>query len=90
MKITFSSNLSVATLTKATRLAEEIENKQAALAALLNGQTATRGKSVKKASRKFSDAQRAKISAGLKAKWLERKANAAKNPSSTPAAPAQS
>ena len=87
MKITFSANTSVATLRRATALAENIEAKQAELRALLSGQTSTRksGKSVKKASR-FSDAQRALISEGLKRKWAERKA--AKAASATPATPA--
>ena len=48
---------------------------QGELSTLLSGQTVTRKgrKSVSKAGR-FTDAQRAKISAGLKAKWAERKA----------------
>ena len=56
-------------------LAEKIEAMQGELSALLSGQTVTRKgrKSVSKAGR-FTDAQRAKISAGLKAKWAERKA----------------
>lgn len=79
MKITFNPNLSVATLQRATALAESIEQKQAELTALLSGQTVTsRGrKSVSKCSRgggKRTPEQRAAISAGLKAKWVARKA----------------
>ena len=72
MKITFSPNLSVATLQRATALAETIENKQAELRALLSGETLAKGKG-KVSKCKRTPAQRAAISAGLKAKWAERK-----------------
>jgi len=67
--------VNLVTLRRATVLAEKIEAMQGELNALLSGQTVTRKgrKSVSKAGR-FTDAQRAKISAGLKAKWAERKA----------------
>lgn len=87
MKITFNPNMSVATLRKATALAESIEQKQAELQALLSGQTvASQGrKSVKCARGKTrTPEQRAAISAGLKAKWAARKA-AASAPTPTPA-----
>lgn len=81
MKINFSANdVGITVLRRAVALAETIESKQAELRALLRGQTSPR-KSAKSVSRKgrFSPAQRAKISQGLKAKWAERKA--AKNTS---------
>ena len=77
MKITFSPNIGVAVLKRATALAEHIESKQAELRALLNGQTAAprkASKSVSKRANRFTPAQRASISEGLRRKWAERKA----------------
>ena len=92
MKITFSPGLDVRTLRKATALAEVIEAKQAELQALLSGQTVAKGrKSVSKCARGShvrTDAQRAAISAGLKAKWAARKAAAQAAATPAPATPA--
>ena len=88
MKITFNPNLSVAILQRATALAESIEQKQAELIALLSGQTVTsRGrKSVSKCANAHTRTpeQRATISAGLKAKWAERKAVKTTQPAADP------
>jgi len=72
MKIKFGSNLSVATLRKATALAETIEQKQDELNALLRGERGRKGK-VAKCSRQLSPEQRARISEGQRRKWAERK-----------------
>jgi len=77
MRTTFSSNLNVVTLQRATALAETIEQKQAELRALLSGETLAKGKAKGKgkvSKCKRTPAQRAAISAGLKAKWAARKA----------------
>lgn len=87
MKITFKHNVSVATLTAALALAQDIESKQAKLQALLTNDSvrplkAKRAVKRAKKSNRFSPAQRAKISAGLKRKWAERRA--AKNTPTQP------
>lgn len=88
MNATFP-NLSAATLRKATALAETIETKQAELAALLAGKTDPTVRVAKKCSKGCvrTPEQRAKISAGAKARWAARKAASAET-SATPETPA--
>jgi hypothetical protein len=75
MKANTSFNPTPANLRKAAELAESIENMQNELTALLNGTTVTTVAPANKRGRgKFTPAQRARISAGLKAKWAERHA----------------
>jgi hypothetical protein len=82
---------SVATLKRAAELAESIERQQNELTALLTGQpvsftpSAPRARKGKKGT-KLSPAEKARISAGLKARWAERKAAAAAA-SKSPATP---
>lgn len=90
MKANTSFNPTPANLRKAAELAESIENMQNELNALLSGSTVTAtpapAKGAKRGRGKFTPAQRARISAGLKAKWAERHAAKLAATSVTPVA----
>jgi hypothetical protein len=66
------SSVTASTLRKALALAEDIENKQAQLNALLSGQTIST--SERKTCRVVNSERSKAISEGLKRKWAERKA----------------
>jgi len=90
MQETLNTVLTAGLLRKAATLAEEIETKQNELTALLSGGSITCASSPKTkvvgGKRVFSEAVRAKIAAGQKARWEKvHAAKAAKASTSTPA-----
>lgn len=85
MKNTTTVSLTSAQLQQAADLQKTIEISQNELTALLMGQSVTKAKSTGKGHKApKTEAQKAAISEGLKAKWAERKALKAAN-ATTPA-----